>query len=135
MTTGTKIRILREQKHWGQEVLADALGISQPCVSKRESDQTKLSWEHAVILGKLFEVDPEYFFDSNVNNYVYNNQKVNQLFNSEYSETNVELIKELYGSQLKIKDELLEERNQRIVELKQEVADLKRELTGLKSIS
>lgn len=126
MTTGTKIRLLREQKGWGQDVIGETLGVTQPAVSKLESDQTKLSWDSAVKLAKLFEVDPEYFFDSSVNNYVYNNQKVNQLFNSEYSETDIELIKSLYVEQLKSKDELLQERNLRIAELKEQIDELKR---------
>ncbi|WP_373275026.1 helix-turn-helix domain-containing protein [Parapedobacter tibetensis] len=72
MTPGTKIRLLREQKGWGQEVSAEALKVTQPAISKLESDQTKLSWEHAVKLAVLFEVDPEYFYDSHINNYNYN---------------------------------------------------------------
>ncbi|MBE9597847.1 helix-turn-helix domain-containing protein [Pedobacter sp. MC2016-24] len=135
MTTGTKIRLLREQKHWDQSVVADALGVTQPAVSKLESDQTKLSWDSAVKLAHLFEVDPEYFFDSNVNNYVYNNQKVNQLFNSEYSETDLELIKQLYNEQLKSKDELLQERNMRIAELKDNITELRKEVAELKNHS
>lgn len=53
--------MLREQHNWGQAVITDKLGITQPAVSKLESDQTKLSWDYAVKLGELFEVDPSYF--------------------------------------------------------------------------
>lgn len=134
MTTGTKIRLLREQKGWGQDVLANELNISQPAISKIESDQTKLSWDHAEILAKLFEVDPEYFFDSKVSNYISNNQKVNQLYNSEYHDNNIEFVKGLYEAQLKLKDQLLEERHERIVDLKKQVEELKAELANLKKI-
>lgn len=134
MTTGTKIRLLREQKGWGQEVLANELNISQPAISKIESDQTKLSWDHAEILAKLFEVDPEYFFDSKVSNYISNNQKVNQLYNSEYHDNNIEFVKGLYETQLNSKDQLLEERYERIVELKKQVEELKAELASLKKV-
>lgn len=133
MTTGTKIRLLREQKGWAQDVISQTLGVTQPAVSKLESDQTKLSWDNAVKLAVLLGVDPEYFFDSNVNNYVYNNEKVNQLFNSEYSETDVEFIKSLYNDQIKSKDELLQERNLRIAELKEQISDLKKELAEAKA--
>ena len=132
MTTGTKIRLLREQKGWGQDVLAAKLGISQPAISKLESDQNKLSWDNAVALGELFEVDPEYFFDSKVNNYISHNQKVNQLFNSDYNDNNIEFIKGLYEAQIKSKDTLLEERLERIIDLKQQVEELKAELESFK---
>lgn len=126
MTSGTKIRLLREQKGWGQEVLADHLNISQPAISKIESDQTKLSWDHAVQLGILFEVDPEYFFDSKVNNYISHNEQVNQLYNSEYLNNNLEFVKSLYEDQIKAKDELISVYRTQIEELKAEIARLKK---------
>ncbi|WP_286735884.1 MULTISPECIES: helix-turn-helix domain-containing protein [Sphingobacterium] len=134
MTTGTKIRLLREQKGWGQDVLAAKLNISQPAISKLESDQNKLSWDNAVTLGELFEVDPEYFFDSKVNNYISHNQKVNQLFNSDYNDNNIEFIKGLYEAQIKSKDELLQERYERIEDFKRQVEELKTELAILKKV-
>lgn len=132
MTSGTKIRLIREQKGWDQGSLAKELGISQPALSKIESDQTKLSWDHALKLSEVFDVDPEYFFDSNINNYISNNQKVNQLYNSDYHDNNIDFIKGLYESQLKLKDELLQERYERILELKNLVEDLKSELDSFK---
>ncbi|WP_149913418.1 helix-turn-helix transcriptional regulator [Sphingobacterium cavernae] len=132
MTSGTKIRLIREQKGWDQASLAKELGISQPALSKIESDQTKLSWDHALKLSEVFDVDPEYFFDSNINNYISNNQKVNQLYNSDYHDNNIDFIKGLYESQLKLKDELLQERYERIIELKNLVEDLKSELDSFK---
>lgn len=134
METGTKIRILREKNKWGQEVLAEKLGISQPAVSKLESGQTQLSWETAEKLAVLFEVDPEYFFDSKVNNYISNNDKVNQLYNSTYNDNQIDLIKELYSAQIKAKDELLEEREERLSDLKKQVEELKAELVSLKKV-
>jgi|SRR5690606_6278399 len=128
MTSGTKIRLLREQKKWDQNYLANKLGISQPAISKIESDQTKLSWDHAIKLASIFEVDAEYFFDSNVSNYILNNQKVNQLYNSDYHDNNIDFIKELYEKQIKLKDDLLTERHERILELKKQIEDLKAEL-------
>lgn len=130
MTTGTKIRLLREQNGWGQDVLAEKLGVSQPSISKLESDQTKLSWDYALKLAVLFEVDPEYFFDSKINNYISHNKKVNQLYNSEYHDNNIELIKELYENQIKTKDELLQEQRDRITELKNQVKELQKQLSS-----
>ena len=134
MTSGTKIRLLREQKSWDQNYLANKLGVSQPAISKIESDQTKLSWDHALKLACLFDVDPEYFFDSNISNYILNNQKVNQLYNSDYHDNNIDFIKELYEKQIKLKDDLLLERQERILELKKQIEDLKTELADVKKM-
>lgn len=132
METGTKIRILREKNKWGQDVLAEKLNVSQPTISKLESGQIVLSWENAEKLAELFEVDPEYFFDSKVNNYISNNDKVNQLYNSTYNDNEIDFIKELYEAQIKAKDLLLEERHERILDLKKQVEELKAELASLK---
>ncbi|SDH16063.1 helix-turn-helix domain-containing protein [Mucilaginibacter gossypii] len=132
MTTGTKIRLLREQKGWDQGFIAAKLDVTQPAISKLESDQTKLSWDNAVKLGELFGVDPEYFFDSAVNNYVYNNQKVNQLFNSEYTEVDIEHFKQSYESQIKLKDDLLSANNKIISTLEEHIRDLKQQIIELK---
>ena len=131
MTTGTKIRILREQQRWGQEVIAEKLGITQPAVSKLESDQIKLSWDHAVKLGELFEVDPSYFFEVAINNFNNHAYSVNQVQGT-YQYSDVETIKKLYEEKLQAKDELLHERFIRNNELKEQVAELKKELDVLK---
>jgi transcriptional regulator with XRE-family HTH domain len=131
MTTGTKIRILREQNNWGQEVVAEKLSITQPAVSKLESDQTKLSWDHAVKLGELFEVDASYFFETAINNFNNHAYSVNQVQGT-YQYSDVETIKKLYEEKLQAKDELLHERFIRNNELKEQVAELKKELDGLR---
>lgn len=132
MTTGTKIRLLREQKRWDQSVIAERLGITQPAVSKLESDQTKLSWEHASKLGELFEVDPGYFFEIAVNNFNNHAYSVNQVQGT-YQYTDIETIKALYEEKLQAKDELLQERFIRNTELKEQIAELKKEVTELKN--
>lgn len=135
MTTGTKIRLLREKEGWGQDVLAEKLNISQPAISKIESDQTKLSWDHAEVLAKLFEVDPEYFFETKIFNHNTNSGLGNQVISPQtYHESDIELLKSIYEDHLKTKTELLEERHERIVELKKQVEELKAELASLKKI-
>ncbi|MGA6118717.1 helix-turn-helix domain-containing protein [Sphingobacterium anhuiense] len=135
MTTGTKIRLLREKEGWGQDVLADKLNISQPAISKIESDQTKLSWDHAEILAKVFEVDPEYFFETKIINHNNNSGEGNQVISPQtYHESDIELLKSIYEDHLKTKTELLEERHERIVELKKQVEELKAELASLKKV-
>ncbi|WP_184549782.1 helix-turn-helix domain-containing protein [Mucilaginibacter sp. FT3.2] len=131
MTTGTKIRLLREQHRWDQGVVADSLGVTQPAVSKLESDQTKLSWENAVKLAKLFDVDPEYFFEIAINNFNNHAYSVNQVQGT-YQYTDVETIKMLYEEKLQAKEELLHERFLRNNELKEQVAELKKEIAELR---
>lgn len=135
MTSGTKIRLLREQKGWDQNYLAKNMGISQPALSKIESDQTKLSWEHAQKLAQLFEVDPEYFFETKIFNHNTNSGVGNQVVSPQtYNESDVELLKSIYEDHLQTKDDLLEERHERIVELKKQVEELKAELANLKKV-
>jgi len=135
MTTGTKIRLLREHKGWGQDVLAAKLGISQPAISKLESDQNKLSWDNAVALGELFEVDAEYFFDSKVFNHNTNSGNGNQVISPQtYNQSDIELLKSIYEDHLRSKNELLEERYERIADLKRQVEELKVELASLKKV-
>ncbi|WP_312188822.1 helix-turn-helix transcriptional regulator [Sphingobacterium sp.] len=135
MTTGTKIRLLRERKGWGQDVLAVKLGISQPAISKLESDQNKLSWDNAVKLGEVFEVDTEYFFETKVFNHNTNSGAGNQVINPQtYNQSDIELLKSIYEDHLRSKNELLEERYERIADLKRQVEELKAELAVLKKI-
>lgn len=135
MTTGTKIRLLREQKGWGQDVLAAKLEISQPAISKLESDQNKLSWDNAVKLGDIFEVDPEYFFETKVFNHNTNTGVGNQVISPQtYNQSDIELLKSIYEDHLKTKTELLEERYERIIELKKQVEELRAELASLKKV-
>jgi len=135
MTSGTKIRLLREQKGWDQTYLANKLGISQPALSKIESDQTKLSWDHALKLGELFEVDPEYFFETRVFNHNTNNGLGNQVISPQtYNESDVELLRSIYEDHLKSKDLLLDERHERILDLKKQIEELKVALASLKKV-
>ncbi len=135
MTSGTKIRLLREQKGWDQSYLAKKIGISQPALSKIESDQTKLSWELAQKLAQQFEVDPEYFFETKIFNHNTNSGEGNQIVSPQtYNESDIELLKSIYEDHLRTKDDLLEERHERIVELKKQVEELKAELARLKKV-
>lgn len=135
MTTGTKIRLLREQKGWGQDFLAAKLEISQPAISKLESDQNKLSWDNAVALGELFDVDAEYFFETKVFNHNTNSGNGNQVIGPHtYNQSDIELLKSIYEDHLTTKTELLEERYERIIELKRQVEELKLELASLKKV-
>lgn len=135
MSTGTKIRLLREQKNWDQNYLASLLEISQPALSKIESDQTKLSWNHANKLAEIFEVSPEYFFNSNIFNNNTNSGTGNQVINAQmYYENNIQLIKSIYEDHLRTKNDLLETRNERILELKKQIEDLKTELAEVRNL-
>ncbi|WP_199121442.1 helix-turn-helix domain-containing protein [Pedobacter sp. ASV28] len=130
MTTGTKIKVLREKRNWGQEVIAEKLGITQPAVSKLESDSSNLSLKQADKLGELFGVDPGYFFPSNSNTFINHSQSVNQV-NGVNNNTDPEIVEAIYRKQQDVKDELLHERFIRNNELKEQNNELKAQLAKL----
>jgi transcriptional regulator with XRE-family HTH domain len=59
-----KIKRLRDAEGWSQEYVSDKIGVSQGAYSKLEMGQTKLTFDRAQQLAKLYEIEPEYFFAS-----------------------------------------------------------------------
>ncbi len=60
MIMGEKIALLRRQRGWSQEELADRLGVSRQSVSKWESGASIPDLERVVRLSGLFEVSTDY---------------------------------------------------------------------------
>ena len=56
MTMGEKIALLRRQRAWSQEELAEKLGVSRQSVSKWESGGSIPDLERVVRLAELFDV-------------------------------------------------------------------------------
>ena len=52
--------ILRKQKGYSQEELADKVGVSRQAVSKWESEQTTPDLEKVIAMSELFEVTTDY---------------------------------------------------------------------------
>lgn len=66
MTFGEKLSILRKEKNYTQEQLADILGVSRQSVSKWESDIAYPETEKLIAMGKLFECSMDYLLRDDV---------------------------------------------------------------------
>lgn len=66
MTMGEKIALLRRQRAWSQEELAEKLGVSRQSVSKWESGGSIPDLERVVRLAELFDVSTDYLIRDNV---------------------------------------------------------------------
>ncbi|MGJ1534890.1 helix-turn-helix domain-containing protein [Sphingobacterium multivorum] len=53
---GKKIRLLRHQKGWSQQDVANKLGISIPAFSKMETGITDINLSRLIQIGKLFNL-------------------------------------------------------------------------------
>ena len=60
MILADKIVILRKQKGWSQEELAEKLGISRQSVSKWESGNSMPDIDKIILLSRLFQVSTDY---------------------------------------------------------------------------
>ncbi|MDD7026860.1 MAG: helix-turn-helix domain-containing protein [Lachnospiraceae bacterium] len=69
MTLGEKITLLRKQKGWSQEELADKLDISRQSVSKWESLASVPELDKIVRLSELFEVSTDYLLKEETGTY------------------------------------------------------------------
>jgi len=83
----TKIRTLRNAKGYSQEYVAAKLNISQNTYSKIESGQTKLTIDRVEQLAKLYEVEPEFFFQGDASIINYNNGTYSKAVANIYTES------------------------------------------------
>ena len=60
MTLNERIALLRKQRGWSQEELADRVGVSRQAVSKWESDGAQPDLDKILLLSALFEVTTDY---------------------------------------------------------------------------
>jgi transcriptional regulator with XRE-family HTH domain len=67
MTTGTKIRYLREQKKISQEALAYSVGVSQVTIGNWEQGKS-IKHEYIKRLAEALEIPIDYLFEENQNN-------------------------------------------------------------------
>nr|WP_294776534.1 helix-turn-helix transcriptional regulator [uncultured Flavobacterium sp.] len=66
MTTGTKIKTLREQKKISQEALAYAVGVSQVTIGNWEQGKS-IKHEYIKKLAEALEISIDYLFEENQN--------------------------------------------------------------------
>ena len=75
MTTGTKIRTLREQKKISQEALAYAVGVSQVTIGNWEQGKS-IKHEYIKRLAEALEISIDYLFEENQTNSVSMTSKI-----------------------------------------------------------
>ena len=66
MNLGKKIKELRKNKGYSQEVLAELMGVSSCAVSKWESELSYPDLNNLVLLANLFNVSVDYLLDNNL---------------------------------------------------------------------
>jgi len=99
---GLKIRKIRELKNFGQQYVADKLGISQGSYSELENGRTRIDEKKLAQIAAVLEVAPEvirHFSDT----VMFSNSPQSGYFNT--NNNNAEKIQELYERLLKEKDE------------------------------
>ena len=116
-TIGEKIRILRTQKNYTQDYLAQKIGVSQKAYSKLEKNEIKLSVDALMRISEALEIPVQYFFEDgdrhNINDFSSRSGGDNVLYKTIQSEK----ITELYEKLLKAKDVIIEEKQRLIDEL------------------
>jgi transcriptional regulator with XRE-family HTH domain len=69
MTTGTKLKLLRENKRLSQEELADAVGVTQTTIGNWEHGKS-IKHDYISKLAEAFEVSTDYLMVENYNGMV-----------------------------------------------------------------
>ena len=67
MTLAEKITLLRRQRGWSQEDLAERMGVSRQSVSKWESAQSIPDINRILELSRIFEVSTDYLLKNKAN--------------------------------------------------------------------
>lgn len=67
ITTGDKIRILRESKKWSQTNLADQLDLTRAYISKLERGESIARVEIYITIAELFNVSLDYLLKGRTN--------------------------------------------------------------------
>lgn len=114
------MRILRESRDYSQEYVANVLNINQKTYSNLESGKTKLTLDRIQQLSEFYHVKPDYFLSDELPVINYNTGPnshggVYETYNNNFGE--IELVKKVY-------DQLLHDKNQRIIQLENQVTKL-----------
>lgn len=56
---GKRVKLLRKEKGWSQDALADRMGFTKSFVSKIENGKKKISLDHVDQLAHILDVSPE----------------------------------------------------------------------------
>jgi len=126
MVSEAKIKRLRDNKGWSQDYMAEVLGMSQPAYSKLESGHTKLTFDKASQLAKVFEIEPEYFFSSDATYIHYGKD-------NSFGPVQNNTINYIDDNQRVLFEKLIHDKEQRIEDLQNQISFLKGELSSANS--
>lgn len=123
-TVSDRLKKIRLEKNISQEFIAKKIGFTQKAYSKIENNETKLNVEVLQKISELLKVPIESFFNSNqqpiLNDFSYRTGGDNVFYKNISSEKIEGLTEEL----LKLKDDVIESKNNEITLLKKLNEDL-----------
>ncbi|WP_438967181.1 helix-turn-helix domain-containing protein [Flavobacterium sp.] len=107
-TVGTKLKNLRKQKGWSQELVADKLHLSQSAYARIESGESHSWANHLEAICNVYEVTPQELLKCD--NVIINSQQKGGNSNNAFiiNQLSEKLI-EQYETRLKEKEELITE--------------------------
>ena len=118
MKLNEKLRQLRETNHWSQEEMAERMSMSPSGYAKIERGETKLNIEKLQAIAQIFNIDIIDLMTNDGKNIIVNINESGENTNTNYSNNNEVLAKEIEHLKNTIaqKDLLLTEKDQRLVE-------------------
>lgn len=114
------MRILRESRDYSQEYVANVLNMNQKTYSNLESGKTKLTLDRIQQLAEFYHVKPDYFLSEELPVINYNTGPnshggVYETYNNNFGE--LEIVSKIY-------DQMINDKNQRILQLENQVLKL-----------
>ncbi len=122
MSRHIKLKLLRDENGWSQDYVAESIGMSQAAYSKLESGQTKLTFERAGQLARIYDVEPEYFFSDDSRYAHYGKDNSFGPIHKNVNHYKDDSVKDLFEMMLVEKDLRISEYKETISALKQELA-------------
>ena len=118
MKLNEKLRQLRETNNWSQEEMAERMNMSPSGYAKIERGETKLNIEKLQAIAQIFNIDIIDLMTNDGKNIIVNINESGENTNTNYSNNNEVLAKEIEHLKNTIaqKDLLLTEKDQRLVE-------------------
>ncbi len=111
---GSRIKKIREQKHYSQEYMAEQLKITQAAYSRIESDQIQINVERLREISKLLDVNEGDLISGDTNVFNFHNNQITNAY--AVYQTNLELLEKTIEL-LKSENDYLKQSNDRLLSL------------------
>ena len=135
MKLNEKLRQLRETNNWSQEEMAERMNMSPSGYAKIERGETKLNIEKLQAIAQIFNIDIIDLMTNDGKNIIVNINESGENTNTNYSNNNEVLAKEIEHLKNTIaqKDLLLTEKDQRLTEKDRQIDTLNQLVNALKN--